>query len=47
LHHYIEGVPLRLDLANPAQTSVNFGSLRGGQSATREVGLCTLIQVDP
>ena len=34
-----EGVPLRLDLANPAQTSVNFGSLRGGQSSTREVKL--------
>ena len=34
-----EGVPLRLDLANAAQTAVNFGSLRGGQSATRELKL--------
>jgi len=34
-----EGVPLRLDLANPAHTSVNFGSLRAGQSSTREVKL--------
>jgi len=34
-----EGVPLRLDVANAAQTAVNFGSLRGGQSATRELKL--------
>ena len=32
-----EGVPLRVELANPEDASVNFGSLREGQSCSREI----------
>ena len=32
-----EGVPLRVELANPEDASVNFGSLREGQSCAREI----------
>jgi len=42
-----EGVPLRLDLANPAQTAVSFGSLKGGQSSTREAGELLITRTRP